>query len=102
MKVINNATFSMTGAQSDEVSAAKNGTDEQRKVLSITNLEAAGGTTAYFSVGQEGAANTGIPCAPGQTITWSSTGNYNPPNLAIHGYAGGAITIAVYEEIEVY
>lgn len=96
---INNGTFTLTGGQSDVISQARYGVGI-RRVLMITNLEAAGGSNIYVSVGQEAVANKGIQLQPGQSFLWSMDGGYLPPNAQVTAYSAGTPTLAIYEEIE--
>jgi len=96
--VINNASVTLTGGQSDLVSEEK-GYGSQRAVLVLTNLAAAGGNTIYVSVGQEAQANKGVPLQPQQSFSWSMDAGYRPPNERIHAYSAGADTLSIYEEV---
>lgn len=99
VRSIRNATASLTGAQSDVVSEVKSAC--KRLVISITNLNAAGGNNVYISVDSEASANKGVQIQPQQTVTWAMDGGYIPPQGQFTGYSAGATSLAVYEEIEV-
>jgi hypothetical protein len=96
-RILNNSV-ALTGLRSNVISAEK-GYGSQRAVFVVTNLEAAGGQTIYLSVGQEAAANRGIPLQPGQTFSWSMDSGYMPPNEMITAYAAANCSVAIYEEI---
>jgi hypothetical protein len=72
-----------------------------RRVIIITNLNAAGGAVCFVSVGEEAKANTGIQLMPGQSVTFSRDSGYIPPQAAFYAYTAAAgTTLSVYEEIE--
>jgi hypothetical protein len=93
-----NATKTLTGSQSDVISEAKYA-NQTRAVCVITSLVAVGGNTIYVSVGEEAAANKGIPLAPGQSFAWAMDSGYVPPKDQITAYSAGADSLAIYEEI---
>jgi hypothetical protein len=98
MKSIRNASFALTGAQSDKISEFK--TSGVREVIIITNLNAAGGAACFIAVGSEAVANRGIQLLAGQSITMSRDSGYIPPQDAVFAYAAAAgTTLAIYEEI---
>lgn len=98
MRTQRNATLTFTATEPLVISEAKYA-NQIRAVCVITSLVAAGGNTIYISVGEEGAANKGIPLAPGQSFVWSMDSGYIPPSDRISGYSAGADSIAIYEEI---
>lgn len=99
-KTQRNASYALTGAQSDRICDAR--TLGRRVVIMITNLNAAGGASAFISIGAEAAANKGIQLMPGQSFMMSKDAGYVPPQDVIHAYAAAAgTTLAIYEEIEV-
>jgi len=93
-----NATVAIGAAATTIVSEAKYA-GQQRLVLEIANLNAAGGNDVFVTVGSEAAANVGRRIQPGQSIIWSTDAGYRPPNDQINGYSAGATNVAVYEEI---
>jgi len=95
---INNGSVTLIAAQSNIVSENKF-SGCIRRILSLTNTEAAGGSTIYISVGQEAAVNKGIVLLPGQTFIWSIDAGYSPPLAQVNAYSTGTPTIAIYEEI---
>jgi len=98
MKNIRNATYALTGGQSDKISEQK--TVGRRDVIIITNLNAAGGANAFISVGSEAVANSGIQLMPGQSVTMSRDSGYTPPQDAVFAYTAAAGTsLAIYEEL---
>jgi hypothetical protein len=97
-KISRNASFNLTGGQSDKISEAK--TRFIRDVIMITNTNAAGGASCYISIGEEAAANKGIQLAAGQSINFSKDSGYTPSSDAVHAYAAAAgTTLAIYEEL---
>jgi hypothetical protein len=93
-----NSNFALTGAQSDKISEFKVGC--QRAVIIVTNGNAAGGASAWISIGEEAALNKGIQLAAGQSINFSMDSGYKPSNEAWFGYAAAAgTTLIIYEEI---
>jgi len=100
MKQSRNASIALTGGQADKISEYK--ANGERKVIMVTNLNAAGGANVFVSVGEEAAANKGIQLQPGQTVTFSKDSGYTPSNEAWFAYTAAAgTTLAVYEEVEV-
>jgi hypothetical protein len=97
-QISRNASIALTGGQADKISEFKVGA--QRAIIVITNTNAAGGATAWVSIGSEAAANTGIQLAAGQSCTFSMDSGFKPSNEAIFAYAAAAgTTLAVYEEV---
>jgi hypothetical protein len=95
-----NANYALTGGQSDKISEQKVGV--KRIVVAISNLNAAGGASAFIAIGAEAIENAGIPLGPGQTVTFSKDSGYTPSQDIISAYAAAAgTTLAIYEEIEV-
>lgn len=95
-----NATVALTATEALTISEAKFQDGAERVTLVITNLEAAGGDVAFVSVGQEAAANTGIYLAPGQSCFFSKDSGYTPSQDRVTAYSAGAISLAVYEEMD--
>jgi hypothetical protein len=97
-QISRNASFALTGGSSDKISEFKVGC--QRAVIIISNANAAGGATAWVSVGEEASATKGIQLAPGQSINFSMDSGYKPSNDAFFSYAAAAgTTLLIYEEI---
>jgi hypothetical protein len=95
---VRNATFTLTGGQSDVISEEKAGSQE-RIILEIANLQPSGGSDAFVSISEEADANKGRRIQPGQVITWSKDSGYAPPQGRVNIYSTAAISVAVYEEV---
>lgn len=93
-----NGTVALGAATAGTVSEEK-GYGTQRLVISLTNLNAAGGDNVFVSMEDEAGPNKGRMIAPQGTITWSTDGGYKPPNSRVRAYAAGATNVAIYEEV---
>lgn len=98
MRVINNGTVALNTGSSTQISEEQFGA--QRLLISITNLNLAGGETIYLANGAEAGSGKGIPLLPGQTMVMSKDSGYSPSNLRWSAYSAVAgSSVAIYEEI---
>lgn len=99
VEVLKNATITTGAGVSTEVAQELFGQQSQRSVISITNLELAGGSTCYLCFGEEASANKGIPLQPGQPYLESIDAGYKPSNAKITVFCAAAINLAVHERV---
>ncbi len=96
-EVIRNANVTTGVATSTEIATENAGYSAQRSMISITNLEAAGGNNVFLSWGQEAAANKGLLLVPQQTYIESMDSGYKPSNRQINAYAAAAVNLSIME-----